>query len=150
MNTRFIKRSITSGVNSFWKIFRRSQIAKQQSKKEASLERENQKLKTMVGELTMERQKKRLVKIRRRRCAAVEESDRLILPIIRQLKAEHPFWIYRRIWDCLSFIERVLINKKRVYRLLLENGLLFKGDEKLKAKRISRQSKPRPVAPNSW
>ena len=90
------------------------------------------------------------MKIRRRRCAAVEESDRLILPIIRQLKAEHPFWGYRRIWAYLSFIERVLINKKRVYRLLRENELLVKGDEKLKAKRKIGQSKPCPVTPNSW
>ncbi len=50
----------------------------------------------------------------------------------------------------LTFVERLKINKKRVYRLLRENDLLVKGDEKLKAKRTSRQSKPRPDKPNSW
>jgi transposase InsO family protein len=70
--------------------------------------------------------------------------------MIHRLKAEHPFWGYRRIWAYLTFVERRVINKKRVYRLLGENGLLVKGDEKLKAKRTSRQPKPRPDKPNSW
>ncbi len=90
------------------------------------------------------------MKIRRRRCAAMEESDRAILPIIRQLKAEHPFWGYRRIWAYLVFVEKLIINKKRVYRLLGENDLLVKGHEKLRARRVSSGSKPRPIEPNSW
>jgi transposase InsO family protein len=48
----------------------------------------------------------------------------------------------------LSFVERLVINKKRVYRLLRENDLLVKGDERLKAKRVSNGSKPRPDKPN--
>ena len=91
-----------------------------------------------------------MVKLCRRRSLAIKESDGAVLPIIRELKAEHPFWGYRRIWAYLSFVERLVINKKRVYRLLRENDLLVKGDEKLKAKRVSSQSKPRPVEPNSW
>lgn len=91
-----------------------------------------------------------MVKFSRKRSKAIEESDRAVLPIIRQLKAEHPFWGYRRMWAYLNFVERVIINKKRVYRLLRENHLLVKGDEKLKARRTGRQSKPRPDKPNSW
>ena len=91
-----------------------------------------------------------MVKFQRRRSATIEESDRAILPIIRQLKAEHPFWGYRRIWAYLSFVERIVINKKRIYRLLRENDLLVKGNEKLKARRVSSGSKPRPIEPNSW
>jgi hypothetical protein len=64
-----------------------------------------------------------------------EEADRAVLPVIRQLKAEHPFWGYRRVWAYLRFVERRQINKKRVYRLLGENGLLVTGHEKLKARR---------------
>ncbi len=90
------------------------------------------------------------MKLRRRRSQAIEESDRVVLLVIRQLKAEHPFWGYRRIWAYLVFVEKLVINKKRVYRLLRENDLLVKGDEKFKAKRTSRQSKPRPDRPNSW
>lgn len=91
-----------------------------------------------------------MVKYRRKRSAVTAKADRAVLPIIRQLKAEHPFWGYRRIWAYLRFVERRRINKKRVYRLLGENGLLVKGDEKLKARRVSNQSKPRPEKPNSW
>lgn len=91
-----------------------------------------------------------MVKYRRKRSAATEESDRAVLSIIRQLKAEHPFWGYRRIWAYLRFVERRGINKKRVYRLLGENSLLVKGDEKLKARRVSNQLKPHPEKPNSW
>lgn len=91
-----------------------------------------------------------MVKFGRRRCQTIKDSDRAVLPIIRQLKAEHPFWGYRRIWAYLVFVKRLVINKKRVYRLLRENELLVKGDEKLKAKRTSQQSKPRPDKPNSW
>jgi transposase InsO family protein len=91
-----------------------------------------------------------LVKRHRRRSAAIEESDRLVLPVIRQLKAEHPFWGYRRIWAYLSFVEKLVINKKRVYRLLRENDLLVCGNEKLKARRTAQMCKARPVEPNSW
>jgi transposase InsO family protein len=80
----------------------------------------------------------------------IEESDRAVLPIIRQLKAKHPFWGYRRIWAYLTFVEKLVINKKRVYRLLRENDLLVCGNEKLKAKRENQTRKPRPVEPNSW
>ncbi len=91
-----------------------------------------------------------MVKFQRRRSAVIDESDRAVLPIIQRLKAEHPFWGYRRIWAYLRFVERLSINKKRVYRILRENDLLVKGDEKLKAKRTARQSKPRPDKPNNW
>lgn len=87
---------------------------------------------------------------RRRRSKAIEESNAAILPIICELKASHPFWGYRRIWAYLKFVGRLEINRKRVYRLLGENGLLVKGDEKLKARRVSNKSKPRPDCPNSW
>jgi len=91
-----------------------------------------------------------LVKFSRQRRAAIKEADALVLSVIRQLKAEHPFWGYRRIWAYLVFVEKQRINKKRVYRLLGENDLLVKGNEKLRAKRTSRQSKPRPNRPDSW
>jgi putative transposase len=58
--------------------------------------------------------KKRLVKSRRRRSRVIEESDALVLPIIERVKAEHPFWGDRRLWTYLNFVERLIINKKRV------------------------------------
>ncbi len=69
---------------------------------------------------------------------------------IRLLKAEHPFWGYRRIWAYLRFVCGLSINKKRVYRLLKESNLLVKRDLKLKARRCNSQSKPRPERVNQW
>lgn len=80
----------------------------------------------------------------------IKESDRAVLPIIQRLKAEHPFWGYRRIWAYLVFVEKIVINKKRVYRLLSENNLLVRGNEKLLARRAPQHSKPRPDKPNNW
>jgi hypothetical protein len=57
MNIRFIKRSITSGALQFLENIPKVFETKAQSKKEKRLESENQKLKTMVGELTMELKK---------------------------------------------------------------------------------------------
>lgn len=91
-----------------------------------------------------------MVKFCRKRSQAIEQSDAIILPVIQRLKMEHPFWGYRRIWAYLVFVEKQIINRKRIYRLLRENGLLVCGNEKLKAKRTTQQSKPRPTRPNSW
>jgi transposase InsO family protein len=91
-----------------------------------------------------------LVKKRRKRSVKVLAADKELLKKIRLLKAEHPFWGYRRIWAYLRFVKGLLINKKRVYRLLKENNLLVKKNLKLKAQRRSSQSKPRPVRANQW
>ncbi len=90
------------------------------------------------------------MKFQRRRSASREAVDATVLPTVRRLKAEHPFWGYRRIWAYLNFVEKLVINKKRVYRLLREQGLLVRGDERLKARRTANQSKPRPDQPNRW
>jgi hypothetical protein len=57
MSIRFIKRSIINSALQFLENIPRVFETKAQSKKEERLERENQKLKTMVGELTMELKK---------------------------------------------------------------------------------------------
>jgi len=68
---------------------------------------------------------------------------------IREIKADHPFWGYRRTWAHLRFIDKLPFNKKRVQRLMQLNGLAVGPNTKLKAKRTE-YSKPRPVAPNEW
>lgn len=50
----------------------------------------------------------------------------------------------------MRFVEGLLINKKRVYRILKENNLLVKRDLKLKARRCNPKSKPRPTRINQW
>ena len=91
-----------------------------------------------------------MVKRRRRRGERVLHADREVLPLVREIKAEHPFWGYRRVWASLKFARALLINKKRVYRLMKENDLLVKGNEKLKAQRSVSTKKPKPERPNQW
>jgi len=67
-----------------------------------------------------------------------------------QLKSEHPFWGYRRIWAHLRYIDGVTVNKKRVLRLMRLHGLTVTQETRLKAKRTSSRSKPRPDRPNQW
>ena len=91
-----------------------------------------------------------MVKQRRVRSQTRTRGDALLLPLIRELKAEHPFWGYRRVWAFLKFARKIRINQKRVYRLLRENDLLCKKKQCLKAKRENKTRKPRPEKPNQW
>ncbi|HXG19788.1 MAG TPA: IS3 family transposase [Methylomirabilota bacterium] len=86
----------------------------------------------------------------RRRALRVVEADAALLPRIQQLKAEHPFWGYRRIWAYLRFVEQRPVNKKRVLRLMREHHLLVQPNRRLKAKRTPMGSKPRPTKSNEW
>ena len=69
---------------------------------------------------------------------------------IHALKADHPFWGYRRVWASLRFGERRDVNKKRILRLMRCHGLLVTPDTKLRARRVSQHTKPRPVRPRQW
>jgi hypothetical protein len=70
---------------------------------------------------------------------------------IRELKAEHPFWGYRRIWAYLRFVEQRPVHKKRGLRLLREHQRIVRPHPPLKAKRTPTRSKPKPTKPNeSW
>jgi transposase InsO family protein len=86
----------------------------------------------------------------RREAAATAERNLQIVVRIKEIKAEHPFWGYRRMWAYLKYVDNLEINKKRVFRLMQKHGLLVKADTKLKAKRTSRRSNPRPDKPNQW
>jgi putative transposase len=80
----------------------------------------------------------------------VTQRDEDLLPRIQGLKAEHPFWGYRRIWAYLHFVERLAVNKKHVFRVMKEHNLLVKPNLRLKAKRTPTRRKPRPTRPNAW
>jgi putative transposase len=84
----------------------------------------------------------------RRRALRVVQGDAALLPRIQQLKAEHPFWGYRRIWASLRFVEQQPVNKKRVLRVLREHQLLVRPNPRLKAKRSPMGHKPKPTKPN--
>lgn len=78
----------------------------------------------------------------------VQRRNAPILERIQALKAEHPFWGYRRIWAHLNFIDKRAINKKRVLRLMKQHHLLVSAETRLKAKRTSDRPKPRAEKPN--
>ena len=69
---------------------------------------------------------------------------------IRQLKANHPFWGYRRVWAHLRHIDGMTSSKNRVHRLMKAHGLLVPKNMKLKAIRKAHTKKPRPIRPNQW
>jgi transposase InsO family protein len=81
---------------------------------------------------------------------SVSLRNQPILERIRQIKAEHPFWGYRRTWAYLKYVEGLSVNQKRILRLMRLYGLLVKPGVTLKAKRTPLRSKPRPDRPNQW
>lgn len=87
--------------------------------------------------------------ISRKRSSSVEERDSEILPLICELKQEHPFWGYRRICATLKYKHSIVVNHKRMLRLLKEQNLLVNHKE-YKAKRTGNRPKPKPTRPNEW
>lgn len=67
---------------------------------------------------------------------------------IRALKAEHPYWGYRKVWAYLKYRTGLPVNRKRIYRLMGRYGLLVKKNQKLRAVRTLPKSKPRAEKPN--
>jgi transposase InsO family protein len=86
----------------------------------------------------------------RRPSVASAKRNESVVQRIRTLKAEHPFWGYRRIWAHLRCVDGLPINKKRVLRLMRQHRLLVKATPRLKATRTPGGSKPRPTAPQHW
>jgi transposase InsO family protein len=86
----------------------------------------------------------------RRPSVRVTARNAALLTRIQALKAEHPFWGYRRCWATLHYVEGWPVNKKRVLRLLREHALLVQPNRRLKACRTPTTSKPKPTAPNQW
>ena len=69
-------------------------------------------------------------------------EDACIVERIDAIKSAHPFWGYRRVWAWLRHREHLLINKKRVYRLMRALGLLVPQ----KPKRACRSPRSKPKA----
>ena len=78
----------------------------------------------------------------------VKERNEPILAKIQELKEEHPFWGYRRIWAHLTYVNNLQVNKKRVYRLMKLHDLIVTKNTRLKAKRAASRPKPQAEAPN--
>ena len=76
--------------------------------------------------------------------------NEMLLKRIEEIKADHPFWGYRRVWAYLRYISGLAINKKRILRLMRKHHLLVKPHNALKACRTPQHSKPRADRPNQW
>jgi transposase InsO family protein len=74
------------------------------------------------------------------------EADHVLVVLMQQIKDAHLFWGYRRVWAWLRFRLAVVVNQKKVRRLMKEHGLMV--PKKLhKAKRTPTRSKPRANRP---
>ncbi len=76
-------------------------------------------------------------------------EDEEYIALIKQIKTEHQFWGYRRVQAYMKYRLGIGIGKKRVYRLMKQNGLLV-NVKRYKAKRTPQKSKPRPEKLNQW
>lgn len=81
-----------------------------------------------------------------------KERDQNLLAQIQPIKADHPFWGYRRIWSYLNYRMNIHVNKKRIYRIMKEHNLLVQKNTRLKARRNNKayRSKPKASRPNEF
>jgi putative transposase len=86
--------------------------------------------------------------MKRKTSLAVIEKNKPVLRRIEELKKEHPFWGYRRIWAHLVYADQMIVNKKRIYNLMRKNSLLVNKETRLRAKRMALRPKPRAKKPN--
>ena len=82
--------------------------------------------------------------------AKVGGRNAALLERIRRVKAEHPWWGYRRSWAYVRYVEQQSITPKRIYRLMTLHGLLVQPNRRLKATRGPNRCNPKPTAPNRW
>ena len=75
-----------------------------------------------------------------------KQQDQILLTHIQPIKANHPFWGYRRVWAYLNYRLDIHVNKKRVYRIMKEHNLLVGRNQRLKAKRDNQSNKSKPKA----
>jgi len=78
----------------------------------------------------------------------VAQRNAALLERIRALKADHPFWGYRRIWAYLRYVDGRVVNHKRIYGVMKAADLLVRPNLKLRARRKADTKKPRPTRPN--
>jgi len=81
--------------------------------------------------------------------SAPDHRDAALVKSIKTLKAQHPFWGYRRVRAWLAYREGTLVNEKRVRRLMREHGLMVPQTVH-KAKRTVSRSKPRADKPRQY
>lgn len=76
------------------------------------------------------------------------DEDELVARI-KIIKLDHPYWGYRRVWAWLTVRDQILVNKKRVYRIMKSHGLLV-NQIKHRATRTPQRQKPRAERPRQY
>jgi putative transposase len=75
--------------------------------------------------------------------------NQVLLEKLKELRLAHPFWGYRRMTAWLRYREGLTVNRKRIQRLMRENGLLVET-VRHKALRTSPRGKPKATRPNQY
>jgi len=88
--------------------------------------------------------------MKRAKSLSVLKRNESLLVHIKEIKADHPLWGYRRIWSYLKYRQGLSVNKKRIYRILKEQDMLVTPQARLKARRGPMKSKPQAVRPNQF
>lgn len=76
----------------------------------------------------------------------VDADEKELLKRIEAIKSTYPFWGYRRVTAWLRHREKILVNQKRVRRLMKEHGLMAPQTIH-RVKRTSSRTKPRADKP---
>ena len=50
--------------------------------------------------------------MKRKPSLSIKKRNQPILQKIEDLKSEHPFWGYRRVWAHLTYVDQLQVNKK--------------------------------------
>jgi len=81
--------------------------------------------------------------------AKASERNQDLVERLKALRLAHPFWGYRRMTAWLKYGEGLRVNRKRIQRLMRENGLIVE-QTRHKALRTSQRSKPKATRPNQY
>lgn len=76
----------------------------------------------------------------------VDKDEDKLIGLIKEIKSQHPFWGYRRVTAWLRHREEILVNQKRVRRLMKGENLMA-CQSIHKAKRGPLRNKPRANKP---
>lgn len=75
--------------------------------------------------------------------------DGALVERIKAIKSAHPFWGYRRVRAWLVYREKIVVNEKKVRRIMKEHDLMVPRSIH-KAKRMPTRSKPRADKPKQF
>jgi transposase InsO family protein len=76
-------------------------------------------------------------------------ADHALVALMQPIKDAHIFWGYRRVWAWLRYRLGVVVNQKRVRRVMKEHGLMVPRTIH-KVKRTPTRSKPRANRPRQF